>query len=90
MIDECIRITDEERQDFHDLLDVAINKLESEKNRKKCHWYDLDLPMLRDMILIESMELNYAVNHGLAVDINTECDDIINIAMFIKHNLYRK
>lgn len=83
------RVTEKEKEEFHTLLDISIIKLDSDKNKDKPHWIDLDLHELKDMLLIEVQELNYAVNHGVGKDINTELDDIINIAMFAKHNLHR-
>lgn len=82
------RITDKEREEFHELLDFSLRKLDSEKNVKKVHWNNLTLPCLQKMLSIESVELDLAVNHGSLKSILDECDDIINFAMFIKHNIY--
>jgi len=83
------RVTDKEKEEFHTLLKLSLSKLESPKNKDKEHWSELDLYKLRDMLLIEMQELNYAVNHGDGLDANSEIDDIINIACFFKHNLHK-
>ncbi len=81
------RITEEEKREFHVLLDESISKLGTDKNINKKHWSSLSLEQLNKLLMIESHELDFAVMHGTTEDINSECDDIINYALFIKHNL---
>lgn len=83
------RVTDKERKEFHELLDFAIRKLDQPKNVKKKHWSELAIPCLQKMLSVENAELDLAVNHGNIYDILSECDDLINFAMFIKHNIHK-
>jgi len=80
-------ITKEEREGFHDLLDVSIIKLLSEKNIKKVHWSKLELNLLRKMLKVEVFELDVAFECNNEEAACSECDDIINFAMFIKDNI---
>lgn len=84
------RLTDEERLEFYCLLDEALEKLDSPKNSKKVHWSKMSISVLQKLLKVECAELDVAVNHLGVDDINTECDDIINFAMFIKHNIKKR
>jgi len=81
------RITVQEKKDFHILLDKSLSKLDSEKNIKKVHWSELSIRKLQKMLVVESCELDVALCDNNYSDILSECDDIINFAMFIKHNI---
>jgi len=83
------RITEKERKEFHCLLDLALLKLDSDKNKDKCHWSKLSLTQLQKMIAIESKELDLATHNMDVKEMNTELDDIIILAIFKKHNLFK-
>ena len=85
--DRMTRITDKERQEFHLLLDVALMKLDTDKNSKKCHWSELLFTQLNKMIGIESRELDLATHNKNVGEIDSELDDILNLTLFYKHNL---
>ena len=87
------RITEEERKKFHDILDTCLDKLETPKNAMKPHWSKETVQHHRDEIMVESHELNSAVNKtGLNNEdkiksIKSECKDLVNRSMFIIWNL---
>lgn len=84
------RITEKERSEMHTLLDMCLNKLDSEKNIKKVHWSKLTFIQLQKMEMIESHELDLAVHNKNGNQILSECKDIINFVLFIMHNLFKK
>lgn len=77
------RITDDERNRFHNYIDYAIDKLNNDKNRNKPHWLEETTVKLSDMITVESAELNLAVRHGSENEIKNECYDLINLSLMI-------
>lgn len=52
------RITPEERERFHKILDDSIDKMNSPKNTGKDHWSELSREELRKMVNIENVLLN--------------------------------
>lgn len=84
------RITEKEVCEFHELLDVSIKKLLSDKNVKKRHWSELSFNELQKMGMIEAHELELAVLQRDPKSIISECDDIINFAMFLKHKISKE
>jgi len=79
------RVTDEERNRFHKILDDSIDKMDSPKNVEKCHWSSIFNFELQKMIAIESAELDLAVlSNG---DIETENFDLINLNIMMVDNL---
>jgi len=84
-MEEETRITEIERKELHELLDISLEKLNTPKNIKKVHWSKLSILQLQKMLMVESFELDLAVCNNYGIE--SECDDIINIALFIKHNL---
>lgn len=81
------RVTPKERLEFHMLVDIAIAKLENPKNKDKGHWSTKSILVLQKMLMVEAFELDLAI--AMNSGIEDECDDIINFALFIKHNLYK-
>ena len=89
------RLTKSNIVKFHGILDDCINKLNTEKNRNKPHWSEHSIKELRDMLLVESYELNHIVNkykehpldEALRKDIKEELKDIINISLMLWDNL---
>lgn len=81
------RISDDEKREFHQLLDNSLEKLDTGKNSKKVHWNKLSLQQLNKMLMIEAHELDLEVINKDLMGVLSECDDIINFAMFIKHNI---
>ena len=74
---------------FHTLLDYSLEKLESNKNKVKPHWRNLSSNELIAMMLVEIHELKLAEIGGNNRDRNSEIDDIINLAIMYKDNLYK-
>lgn len=83
------RVTIEEKQDFHHLLDLSLQKLETPKNVKKGHWNTLSPVVLMKMIKTETCELDTALEIGNPDMIDSELDDIINLALMYKDNLHK-
>lgn len=81
------RVTDRENRDFHRMLDTSIMKLGSDKNINKAHWSLHSSELLKKMLAVEVLELDVAIECNNDDAILLECDDIINFAMFIKHNI---
>ena len=82
-------VTEQENQEFHLLLDTCIDKMNNDKNRYKPHWNTVSLTELKLMIMIESHELVLATHRMDLDEMNSELDDIINLAMFMKHNILK-
>lgn len=83
------RVTDEEKKDFHHLLNISMEKLETPKNVKKSHWNTLSPIVLMKMIKTETCELDTALEIGNPEQIDKELDDIINLALMFKDNLHK-
>ena len=83
------RVNTEERKEFHELLDMCLDKLENPKNNMKPHWESMSIKEIRDLIMIECYELNHAMNIKSISGIKSEARDIINYSMFILYNLKR-
>lgn len=81
------RITSVEISEFHKLLDGSIRKLNSKKNSEKKHWRFLSIKILSKMLKVELYELDVAIECNDEKAVCSECDDIINYATFIKHNI---
>ena len=81
------KVSPEERGRFQSFLTRAINKLDSEKNRKKDHWETASIAELDLMLDVEKKELSLAIFAGLDEAIRQECYDIINLAMMILDNV---
>ena len=85
------RITDSERERFHNYLDEAIDKLNSPKNANKMHWSTQTVQHLQKQINIENAELECAVDMCYLVrDIESESFDLINLNLMIIDNLRRE
>lgn len=82
------RISEETRARLHGYLDDAIDKMDSEKNRRKKHWSLLSSSVLGKMAVTESHELELAIMEGDPKRIESECHDIINIGIMEIDNLY--
>lgn len=81
------RLTPQEIKEFHALLDLSINKLESDKNSKKTHWSNLSIKTLHKMIVVEVAELDLSLDNKDDSEIESELKDIINLSIFAMHNL---
>ena len=82
------RITDKERSRMHNYLDSCIDKMNSPKNSKKCHWSKEKIESLAKRVLIEAHELELAVMEEDRESVYDECKDVINLAMMIIDNLF--
>jgi hypothetical protein len=85
------KITEEERQRFHQILDDSIDKLNSEKNIKKVHWKHCSIQYLKNRKIQEKKELREALIKKFGdIKIKSECYDNINFNLFIIDNLNRR
>ncbi len=85
------KITEEERQRFHKILDNSIDKLNSEKNIKKVHWKHCSIKYLIHRKIEEKKELKEALIKDFGdIKIKSECYDNINFNLFIIDNLNRR
>ena len=82
------RITQEETDRFHILLDMALSKLNSIKNIDKPHWSTLSLQHIQKMITVENGELDVALLEMGITSINTELKDILLYTLFAMDNLH--
>ena len=81
-----MRLKLEERERFHNYLDLCLDKLESEKNKGKPHWRKFDKHLLCDLLKIEMQELEFSIKWSCTDDIEDELKDVINLAMFLYDN----
>jgi hypothetical protein len=81
------RITDKEKERFHFLLDIAMEKLDSFKNIDKPHWNTLSLQHIQKMITVENGELDVAILDGSNADKYTELKDILLYTIFALDNI---
>lgn len=81
------RVSDTERERFHDFLDQCIDKLNSDKNKKKPHWGKETIQEHRDELIVEVHELNSKMNRKDQDGIISECKDVVNRTMFIVDGL---
>ena len=82
-------ITPIEKQEMHDMLDKCIDKMSNDKNCLKPHWRQLSLTELRIMIDIENRELDLAIFQGDKPGIVSELKDVVNLAIFALHNIFK-
>jgi hypothetical protein len=82
-------ITPQEKQEMHDMLDMCIDKMSNDKNCLKPHWKQLSLKELRIMIDIENRELDLAIFQGDKPGIVSELKDVVNLAIFALHNIFK-
>lgn len=87
------RVSKEERARFHKILDDSIDKMNSPKNSKKCHWSTEAIGRLQKFVNTENAELEAGVYlyhadplHNGAV-VETENFDLINLNMMMVDNL---
>jgi len=73
---------------MHNYLDKCIDKMDSPKNAKKCHWSKEKIESLAKMVMIEAHELELAVMEEDRESVYEECKDVINLAMMIIDNLF--
>lgn len=78
------RITTEERERFHKILDDSIDKMNNPKNTGKDHWSGMLNEELQKMINIENAELELAVFS--CKNIESENFDLINLNMMMIDN----
>ena len=78
-----------EKQEMHDMLDMCIDKMSNDKNSLKPHWRQLSLTELRIMIDIENRELDLAIFQGDKPGIVSELKDVVNLAIFALHNIFK-
>ena len=81
------RLTEAEKANFHAFLEMAIIKAGNKKNIDKEHFNNIPVEHLQKYLMIESHELDLAVLKGDVDEIMSECEDIINFAMFIMHKV---
>ena len=86
------RVTPEERERFHKILDDSIDKMNSPKNAEKDHWSKIHLEKLQKMISVEDKELElacYCILRGEAFtqDVESENFDLINLNIMMVDNL---
>lgn len=85
------RITEAERKRFHEILDNAIDKMNSPKNSRKIHWKHYSISYLRKRGREEKHELKEALEQNLInEEILSECYDNINFGLIIADNLSRE
>lgn len=85
------RVTKEERERFHDILDTCIDKMNNHKNKNKIHWSELSDEILTRMISIEEKELELAVfTFSVDSDITNELKDIINESLMLFDNIEQR
>ena len=85
------RITEAERERFHNILDDSIDKLDSPKNSKKTHWKHCSIFYLKKRGREEKQELKESLEYNLVdTEILSECYDNINFSLMIADNLSRK
>jgi hypothetical protein len=77
------RITQEERTNFHAILDQAIDKMNRPKNAQKPHWTEQERDELLSLLKIEVRELSHAMKFKSLDDQNEELYDVINYAMMM-------
>lgn len=77
------RVTENERERFHKIVDLAIDKMNLPKNEKKAHWRCLESKELSMMLETETKELIHAVNYPAHGNIFSECCDVINFSLMI-------
>lgn len=80
------RVTQAERERFHQIVERAIDKMNSPKNVKKPHWNCTENRELIDLEEIEVKELHHAVNYPHHSNVVNECYDVINYALMIADN----
>lgn len=80
------RITKEERQFFHLIVDRAIDKMNLPKNAKKLHWSEMSNDELSALEEVEVKELRHAVSFSTPSNVISECFDVINYALMIADN----
>ena len=90
------RIKDEEKERLLAIASKAIEKCNSEKNRKKGHWSGVSnaylLHRLREEVAeIGKAEIEYSFDRCTMKreEFLSECYDVINFALFIADNLNR-
>lgn len=84
------KLTEGEKDHLLSLARKGLEKLDSDKNRKKEHWGFFPVAELVKMINIECQELVLALYREREDEIETECHDIINECLMILDNLHRK
>ena len=87
------RVSEEERDRFHKILDESIDKMNSSKNTTKPHWKNESIGSLQKKINVENAELDGAMydfkeNKWIPREtVESENFDLINLNMMMVDNL---